>query len=122
MIRKKPAITTYRQPASATREMIQAEVSAPEQQRRGRLFVSIYSALVLLAVTAFVALSLLVRDKDVLGRIDVPLTRAVQGVHLPVYNWILTHASDLGWFPLDIVSYAAADEANKQATYHASHR
>lgn len=65
----------------------------------------IYAALVLLATLGFVALVLFVRDKDVLTAFDVPVARAVQGVRLPVVSWVLAHAGDLGWFPLNVVAY-----------------
>ncbi len=87
--------------------IVRAEVSPPQQIRRGRVFVRIYATLIALATVAFVALLFLVRDKDILYGIDVPVTRAIQGVHWPLYAWVLTHTSDLGFYPLNVVAYAA---------------
>jgi undecaprenyl-diphosphatase len=78
----------------------------PELERRGHALLRIYGVLLLLAVALFVALIFLVRDEDVLLTFDVPLTRALQAVSQPPAAWVLTHTSDLGWFPLDVVSYA----------------
>ena len=89
------------------REMhiIQAEVPPQQEVRRGRAFVRIYAALVMLVTVAFVALAFLVRDTNLLARIDVPVTEAIQSVHLPLYGWVLTHTSDLGFLPLNVVAY-----------------
>jgi undecaprenyl-diphosphatase len=78
--------------------------------RRGRTFVRVYAALVILVTVAFVALAFLVRDTNLLARADVAVTEAIQGVHLPLYGWVLTHTSDLGFFsprffPLNVVAY-----------------
>src|SRR5437016_660930 len=86
-------------------QIIQAEVPPRQEVRRGRAFVRIYAALVMLVTVAFVALAFLVRDTNLLARIDVPVTEAIQSVHLPLYGWVLTHTSDLGWFPLNVAAY-----------------
>lgn len=88
-------------------EIRRAEVPPPQQVRRGRRFMRIYVTLLVLAGAAFVALALLAHDAGVLLRIDVPVADALQRVHLPIYGWALAHTSDLGWFPLNIISYAA---------------
>ena len=87
-------------------QIIKAEVPPPQEVRRGRAFVRIYAALVILVTVALLALALLVHDTNLLARVDVPVTQAIQGVHLPVYGWVLTHASDLGFFPLNVAAYA----------------
>jgi undecaprenyl-diphosphatase len=84
-----------------------AEVPPPQEIKRGRRFVHLYVATLALALAAFIALALLARDAGILLRIDVPVTDAVQGVHLPLYGWGLTHASDLGFVPFNIVAFAA---------------
>lgn len=86
--------------------MMRGEVGPRQEVRRGRAFVRVYAALVALAATGFVALAVLARGRDLSG-FDVTVTRAIQGVHLPLYGWVLTHESDLGFHPLDIVSYLA---------------
>ena len=86
-------------------QIIQAEVPPRQEVRRGRAFVRIYAALVILVTVAFLALALLVHDTNLLARVDVPVTEAIQGVHLPLYGWVLTHTSDLGWFPLNVATY-----------------
>jgi len=52
----------------------------------------------------FAALAALA-DTHAVNGFDVSLTRALQSVHLPVYGWVLTHASDLGYFPLSPLTY-----------------
>ena len=88
------------------REISAAEVPPSQETQRGRRFIRFYVGALALALLAFVALALLARDPAVLLRLDVPIADAVQGVHLPLYGWVLTHASDLGWFPLNVVAYA----------------
>ncbi len=39
--------------------------------------------------------------------IDVAITRALQSVRQPLYGWILTHVSDLGYFPLSPLTFVA---------------
>jgi membrane-associated phospholipid phosphatase len=75
---------------------------APDQQRRGRAFLTIYAALVTLATLGFAALVATARTEDVVANFDAPIARAIQSVHVPVLSWLLTHASDLGWFPYDV--------------------
>ena len=58
------------------------------------------------AIAAFVALALLTHDDAVLLDIDRPIMRAVQSSHWPPYDWVLTHASDLGFAPLGFITYA----------------
>jgi undecaprenyl-diphosphatase len=87
------------------KNIVRAEVSPPRQVRRGRVFVRIYASLIVLASAAFIALLFLVRDQDILYSLDIPITRAIQSVHLPLCAWVLTHVSDLGFSPLNIVSY-----------------
>jgi undecaprenyl-diphosphatase len=82
-----------------------AEVPPQEEAGRGHAFMLVYATLLGLAAVAFIALALLVRG-EALMRVDVTVARAVQGIHLPLAAWILTHTSDLGWFPLNIISYA----------------
>lgn len=81
--------------------------SAPprEEARRGRRFLRLYLALLAVAVAAFLILALLVRGQDRLLRFDEPIERAVQGVTLPGYAWLLTHVSDLGYPPLTTITY-----------------
>ncbi len=86
-------------------QIITAEARPSRQERRGRVFVAIYGTLVTLAVIGFAALIALVREGGVVQTLDVPIARAIQGVHQPVYRWVLLHGSDLGWFPLNVVAY-----------------
>jgi undecaprenyl-diphosphatase len=80
----------------------------PEQQeRRGRRFIHIYIAVLLVAIAAFAVLGLYAHNGNALLAIDVPVTHAIQGVTLPLYGWVLTHTSDLGFTPGDIISYIA---------------
>ena len=65
----------------------------------------------ILAGAAFGTLALLARAPGPLLRIDVPVARALQGVDLPLYGWVLTHVSDLGYSPLSVVAYAAVGGA-----------
>jgi undecaprenyl-diphosphatase len=83
-----------------------AEAVPPqEEQRRGRRFLRLYLVLLALAAAIFVALALLVRGQDSLLRYDEPIERAIQGVTLPGYGWLLTHISDLGYPPYTVLTY-----------------
>jgi membrane-associated phospholipid phosphatase len=81
------------------------EVRPREQVRRGRRFLHLYLALLALAAALFITLALLVRGEDTLLRFDLPIERAVQGVTLPGYGWLLTHVSDFGYDPLTSLSF-----------------
>jgi membrane-associated phospholipid phosphatase len=93
--------------ATLHRTIVQAEVAPAYEERRGRVFIRVYATLAILATALFVALLFLVRSADILRWIDVPITRALQSIRLPAAAWLLTHMSDLGFFPLNIVSYVA---------------
>jgi hypothetical protein len=77
--------------------------SSPHQA--ARWFRTIYVICLLLALGAFLALAVLVRGEGIL-RFDLPITRAVQSVDVPLSAWALTHVSDLGYYPLSAVAYA----------------
>ncbi|HKV87240.1 MAG TPA: phosphatase PAP2 family protein [Candidatus Dormibacteraeota bacterium] len=77
--------------------------STPEQQRRGRLFVSVYASVLLVATAGFVGLAIFVRQEDVITRFDAPVAQAIQSINAPVVSWVLVHMSDLGWAPLDVI-------------------
>ncbi len=77
--------------------------SAPEQQRRGRLFAGVYATVTLVATGGFIALAIFVQQQDVIARFDLPVAQAIQSINLPVLSWVLVHMSDLGWAPLDVI-------------------
>ncbi|MFN8540982.1 MAG: hypothetical protein U0232_26315 [Thermomicrobiales bacterium] len=81
------------------------EVRPREQVRRGRRFLRLYLALLALATITFITLALLVRGQDALLRFDLPVERAIQGVTLPGYGWLLTRVSDFGYPPYTYLSY-----------------
>jgi membrane-associated phospholipid phosphatase len=84
------------------------EVPTRQQVGRGRRFVQIYATVLALVIVAFVVLALLViHDLSLILRFDEPVANAIQSVHLPLYDWVLTHASDLGWTPGNVISYVA---------------
>jgi hypothetical protein len=56
-------------------------------ERRGWAFVTVYAAILCLAVTGFGLLLVFVRDEDVIANLDVPVARAIQSIHLPVISW-----------------------------------
>lgn len=93
-------------PMGATRKVTAPKEPLPVQEHRGHAFMTVYLALVALATLGFAALVLFVRDQDVLTTFDGPVARAIQGVHVPVLSWLLTHTSDLGFFPYDILCFA----------------
>jgi len=76
--------------------------SPPEQAHRGRVLVTVYAAVVLVATAGFVSLAIFVRQEDVITNFDAPVAQAIQSINTPVLSWILLHVSDLGWAPLDI--------------------
>lgn len=77
--------------------------SAPEQQRRGRFFVTVYASVLLVATAGFVGLAIFVQQQDVITNFDAPVAQAIQSINLPVVTWALIHMSDLGWAPLDVI-------------------
>jgi undecaprenyl-diphosphatase len=79
----------------------------PEQQRRGRFFVTVYASILLVATVGFVALAVFVNQQDVITNFDAPVAQAIQSINLPVVSWILVHMSDLGWAPLDVICVVA---------------
>jgi membrane-associated phospholipid phosphatase len=89
----------------------QGEAGAEPPQRvvrRGRRFFRLYLGLLGSAAAAFGALIFLVRDRqEALLQFDERISRAVQGINVPGYGWVLTHVSDLGYPPLHTVSYVA---------------
>jgi membrane-associated phospholipid phosphatase len=84
-----------------------AELPPRQEVARGRRFGRLYLAGLVVAGGAFGALAVLTRAPGPLLRIDVPVASAVQTVRLPLYGWVLTRASDLGYFPLSALSYVA---------------
>ncbi|HEX6506612.1 MAG TPA: phosphatase PAP2 family protein [Chloroflexota bacterium] len=80
---------------------------APREQKGSRRwwFTRGYRLLVVLAAAAFVLLALQAHTKEILP-LDLTLARAIQGIHQPLYDWVLTHVSDLGTFPGSLISYA----------------
>jgi membrane-associated phospholipid phosphatase len=90
----------------ASAKVVSAEVAPRQALRRGARFVTIYATCLILAIVAFVALAVLVRREGIL-RVDLPIVQAVQSVNVPLYAWVLTHVSDLGFFPLDIAAFVA---------------
>jgi undecaprenyl-diphosphatase len=83
------------------------QVRPQEELRRGRRFLHLYLVLLALAIALFVALALLVRGEDRLLRYDQPIERAVQGVTMPGYGWLLTRVSDFGYPPFTYITYLA---------------
>jgi membrane-associated phospholipid phosphatase len=71
----------------------------------------VYTSLLVVALVAFVLLALLVHGQDRLLRLDRGIAEAVQSIQLPLYGWVLTHTSDLGFAPLNLVAYAAIGAA-----------
>ena len=92
--------------AGAAPSVTAPKQSRPEQQRRGRLFLSVYVSVILLATAGFTGLAVFVRQQDVITNFDAPVAQAIQSINLPVVSWILVHMSDLGWAPLDIICVA----------------
>lgn len=70
----------------------------------GRRFLRVYIGVLALSFLGFAALAAFA-DTHAVNRFDVSATLALQSVHLPVYGWVLTHASDLGYFPLSPLTY-----------------
>lgn len=87
-------------------QIIGSELPPPQEMRRGRVFMRVYAVIVGLVAIAFVLLAVLVHQPAI-TQLDVAITLAVQHVRLPLYGWVLTHASDLGYRPGDIITYAA---------------
>ncbi len=81
--------------------------SSPRQvapRRRSAAFVRVYTVLLVLGLAAFLFLAVLATTHAILP-FDVAVTRAIQGVHLPLYQWILTNESDLGYTPLSPLTF-----------------
>jgi membrane-associated phospholipid phosphatase len=90
---------------AAGAEISQAKVSEKQQEVRGRRFARTYLVVLVLALAVFAALGLLAHSTTGLLRVDLPITQAIQGPNVPLYGWILTHESDLGFPPLNAASY-----------------
>ena len=86
-------------------EISDAEVPAEQEVRRGRRFIYLYGTALALAGVAFGALVVLARIPGPLLRVDLPVARALQGIDLPLVGWVLSHVSDLGYFPLSWIVY-----------------
>ncbi len=100
----------YRTEAAQALRAMQARIvsgtfCSRREAQRGKWFVRIYIALIASAIAILIVLSIQAHEKTVLG-FDVSWARAIQGVHVLLYGWVLTHVSDLGYDPLDVVSYA----------------
>lgn len=65
---------------------------------------SVYAFVAACATAAFTLLAIFARDQDVTRYFDVPIARALQAVQWPAAGWLLTHTSDLGFFPYDVIS------------------
>lgn len=98
-------MTVQEKARNVGRQIFSAE-SAPEVESvRGRRFVRVFRFLTVPATFAFLLLAVQAHTKHVL-QIDLTVERAIQGIHLPVYDWVLTHVSDLGYFPGTVITYA----------------
>jgi undecaprenyl-diphosphatase len=86
-------------------EIIAAELPPRQEIQRGRRFVHLYIALLIVAALAFGLLAMAAHQSQSLLSFDVRITRAVQGVRLPGYDLVLTHVSDLGRFPFNAITY-----------------
>jgi membrane-associated phospholipid phosphatase len=75
-----------------------------QQKMRSRGFVHGYATLIFVIAVAFVALAIQAHSRDLLQP-DLTVARAVQQIHDPLYSWILTHVSDFGFFPGNLISY-----------------
>jgi undecaprenyl-diphosphatase len=95
---------TQEQLAETQEQLIETQLPPHQTVRRGRAFVRVYIALLVVAVLAFAALAVIVSNNEVLD-FDLPVERAVQSIHQPIYAWVLTQASALGWFPGSVISY-----------------
>lgn len=103
---KKPLLTGARRVfAEDQARIIAAEVPVEEEAGRGRLFSITYLAVIAMFIAGFLLLAFNVRGNDVL-QWDEAITRAVQHVTLPAVGWVLTRASDLGFFPINVIVYA----------------
>jgi membrane-associated phospholipid phosphatase len=79
------------------------ELATQEQERRGRAFMSVYLLLAAAATAAFALLAVFARDEDVIRYFDGPVAGVIQGVRWPLAAWLLTHMSDLGFLPYDVM-------------------
>jgi undecaprenyl-diphosphatase len=83
---------------------VNAESAREHQGGRGRWFVSLHATLIIVTAVVFVALAVQAHSRDLLQP-DLTVARAAQQIHDPVYIWILTHVSDFGFFPGNLISY-----------------
>lgn len=92
--------------AEQQEQVVSAEVPPREEEGRGRTFMLIYMLILGLGILLFVALALVAHAVEYSG-LDVTIARAIQGIHTPIYGWVLTQVSDFGFSPLDIITYVA---------------
>jgi undecaprenyl-diphosphatase len=88
-------------------DIVAAELPAQQEIQRGRRFVHLYVAALIVAAVAFGMLSVAAHQSRSLLSFDVWITKSIQGVNLPGYGWVLTHVSDLGHFPFNAIAYVA---------------
>jgi undecaprenyl-diphosphatase len=86
--------------------IIAAEIPPAEEAGRGRVFSIVYLTVLAAFGAGFLLLAFNVRGDDIL-QWDEVITHAIQHVALPAMGWILTRASDLGFFPGNVITYAA---------------
>jgi membrane-associated phospholipid phosphatase len=86
-----------------SRRVTARDETVPEQEPRGRAFVTVYAALLALATLAFALLAVSVRSEDLVSKFDAPVAQAIQSVHVPIISWVLVHTSDLGWAPYNVL-------------------
>ena len=92
--------------AEQQEQVVSAEVPPREEEGRGRTFMLIYMLILGLGILLFVALAVVAHAVEYSG-LDVTIARAIQGIHTPIYGWVLTQVSDFGFSPLDIITYVA---------------
>lgn len=97
-------MSTQQRDLTVRQQIIAAEVPLERDGRRGRRFDQVCRLVTVPATVVFVMLALQAHSGEILP-IDLTVARAIQGIHLPVYDWVLTHVSDLGFFPGNLIAY-----------------
>jgi membrane-associated phospholipid phosphatase len=92
-------------PASRARQTLDAErVPEAARERRGWGFAHAYYTLLAVALALFLGLGVLAHGNQGLSRLDVPIAERLQSGHWPLYDWVLTHESDLGFYPGSVIT------------------
>lgn len=84
--------------------IIRAEVQGAQQSLRERRLARSFRFFTIPASVGFLLLAVEAHTKHTLP-LDLTIERHIQIVHAPVYDWLLSRISDLGYFPGSVITF-----------------